>query len=162
MNFSSFFLPSEFQTEEFRTMNLHQAGGLEKVLEWLRRTLEIILAAFSLHRHCKSSSVIFQSSKHSHLEGSNSSNCVDTKNKSFFFPKKSSTPWNICLLCQKEAAETGTDEKHQIKIDFWSRIVAFCINQCLTWFLYTDLSKNAIYSIFKTNIPNLYTKNQPE
>ena len=96
------------------------------------------------------------------LEGSNSSNCVDTKNKSFFFSKEKFNPWNICLLCQKEAAETGTDEKHQIKIDFWSRIVAFCINQCLTWFLYTDLSKNAIFSIFKTNIPNLYTKNQPE
>ena len=70
------------------------------------------------------------------------------RTRASFFPKKSSTPWNICLLCQKEAAETGTDEKHQIKIDFWSRIVAFCINQCLTWFLYTDLSKNAIYSIF--------------
>ena len=161
MNFSSFFLPSEFQTEEFRTMNLHQAGGWKRFWnDW--GFLEIILAAFSLHRHCKSSSVIFQSSKHSALEGSNSSNCVDTKNKSFFFSKEKFNPWNICLLCQKEAAETGTDEKHQIKIDFWSRIVAFCINQCLTWFLYTDLSKNAIFSIFKTNIPNLYTKNQPE
>ena len=95
--------------------------------------MEIILAAFSLHRHCKSSSVIFQSSKHSPgAEGSNSSNSVDTKNKTPFFLTsngKVQPPW-ICLLCQK--AETGTDEKHQISIDFWSRIVAFCINQCLT------------------------------
>ena len=113
--------------------------------------MEIILAAFSLHRHCKSSSVIFQSSKHSPgvAEGSNSSNSVDTKNKTPFFLTSNGKvqPSWICLLCQK--AETGTDEKHQISIDFWSRIVAFCINQCLTWFLYTDLSKNAIYSIFK-------------
>ena len=65
-------------------------------------------------------------------EGSNSSNSVDTKNKTPFFLTSNGKvqPPCICLLCQK--AETGTDEKHQISIDFWSRIVAFCINQCLT------------------------------